>query len=222
MLQLSLPFQLAGRVRIRWHCDERATQAGRGGGGGGTPWRLRTSNVRRLRLYALRGGWNASCVPEAGLLVDACHFTQAETAALLSGGELGEHLHLLLSASARGDGCGWQLATGNDDSGGGGGGGGGSSTAAGPVAAPERWPQSGGPARMISAAGESLIVVGTQVCPPPRPHISTPPPPAGLRRGSLCCAVLAHSLAAAQPARATPAARDRRFHRLISTCAHDR
>jgi hypothetical protein len=177
VLQLSLPFQLAGRVRISWHCDERATQAG---GGGGTPWRLRTSNVRRLRLYALRGGWNVSCVPEAGLVLDACHFTQAETAALLGGGKLGEHLHLLLSA--RGDGCGWQLATGNDDSGGGG-----SSTAA-----PERWPQSGGPARMISAAGESLIVVGTQVRPAPptyySPPLSPPSSRAGLRRGSLCCA----------------------------------
>lgn len=95
-LQLHRPFASPGKVRVVWNCEEGSAVA--------LPWALRTTNVRRLRLYPMSGGWNASCVPAAGITVDSCPFTQQDALSLLSGKR-----HLVASS-----GCGWQLSGANE------------------------------------------------------------------------------------------------------------
>ena len=95
-LQLHRPFTSPGKVRVVWNCEEGSAVA--------PPWALRTTNVRRLRLYPVAGGWNGSCVPAAGVTVDSCSFRQQDGLALLSGDR-----HLVASS-----GCGWQLSGGDE------------------------------------------------------------------------------------------------------------
>ena len=141
-LQLHRPFVSAGKVRVVWNCDEVALSSR----AVAAPWELRTTNVRRLRLYPLAGGWNATCVPAAGLMVDSCHFSQNDVVSLLSGES---HLVSQQQTQAPGSsGCGWQLsATAGTDSNG--------------QVKLQRWPEAGGPARQLSSAGAFLTVVGT-------------------------------------------------------------
>ena len=89
MLQLTRPFQQAGRVRIDWSCEVDSA----------SPWHVRTSNVQRIRLYELEGGWNRSCVPKAGLRLDGCSFSAEQARALLEGAQ-----HLVRSVAAMGEG----------------------------------------------------------------------------------------------------------------------
>jgi hypothetical protein len=136
-LQLHRPFSSPGKVRVVWNCK----------GGAAAPWELRTSNVRRLRLYAVAGGWNASCVPSAGLTLDtSCELSQKDVVSLLSG-----RRHLVAQAQGAG-GCGWELSDSSDRSDG--------SDEQQPQRL-QRWPQAGGPARQLSSAGPFLTVVGT-------------------------------------------------------------
>ena len=65
VLQQRRPFSQAAKVRVAWNCEPQRAPA----------WRLTTTNVRRLRLYPLAGGWNTSCIPQAGMQIDACHFS---------------------------------------------------------------------------------------------------------------------------------------------------
>lgn len=138
-LQLHRPFSSAGKVKIVWNCEEAALP-----GSAASPWQLRTTNVRRLRLYPLAGGWNTSCIPSAGLQVDSCTLPQQDVVSLLSG-----ERHLVATQpQAASSGCRWQLSasTGSNEN---------------LLFQLQRWPEAGGPARQLSSAGPFLTVVGT-------------------------------------------------------------
>lgn len=143
-LQLHRPFVSPGKVRVAWSCTEAAVSSAPAAA---PPWQLWTTNVRRLRLYPLAGGWNASCVPAAGLTVDSCEFSREEALSLLSGQR---HLVAQTHPHVPGNlGCSWQLSGDTD------------STDRASQGQLQRWPEAGGPARQLSSAGAFLTVVGT-------------------------------------------------------------